>query len=427
MKISGISKRRIIMLAVTAAALLVVAVALIVSLVGNDDVGTGTPERDVLRYGDYEYVINEDKSVGIVGYLGSEKKLELPIMISGRNVSSIGNEAFAGSDITEIVIGIFVKDIGEYAFAECIDLKKVEFSSKLENIGVGAFAGCTALENVEFPAALKSIGEYAFYTCRRFTSITLPETLQSIGAYAFSNCIELESITSPAQLSVGASAFAYCDVLKSVDLPYAVSIGDAAFSNCKQLAEYELGALVSSFGNDVFRACSSLSTISVAEGNSNFEVHSGVLISKSGTAIKLPALAPFESVTLPNHVVNVAYGAFMNNLLLKSVVLPEGLKEIGSHAFYYCDNLEQIVIPSSVSYIGGLAFHGTKFMESQKGELVIVGDGVLIKYNTPLSSTESTLIVDREVNVGGATVMQKKYEVTVPSSVKSKIPVLRKG
>ena len=115
MKLKGIGKRQTAMLVVTAVILTVVAVALIITLVGKSDGGgTPAPEREVLRYGDYKYVIKQDQTVEIVGYLGAEKKLELPIMISGRNVTSVADEAFAGSKITDIVLGIFIESIGAY-------------------------------------------------------------------------------------------------------------------------------------------------------------------------------------------------------------------------------------------------------------------------------------------------------------------------
>ena len=62
------------------------------------------------------------------------------------------------------------------------------------------------------------------------------------------------------------------------------------------------------------------------------------------------------SVTIPNTVKNINYGAFRNCTSLKSITIPNSVKELDGNAFGGCTSLESITIPSSVSIIGDSAF-----------------------------------------------------------------------
>jgi hypothetical protein len=63
------------------------------------------------------------------------------------------------------------------------------------------------------------------------------------------------------------------------------------------------------------------------------------------------------------------------------VHLENGVEQIGFTAFLDCDSLTEVTIPHSVKRIGLNAFAGTPWIERQTDEFVVVGDGVLIRYN----------------------------------------------
>ena len=62
------------------------------------------------------------------------------------------------------------------------------------SIGNNAFAA-TDLVTVTLSANLTSISDELFYNCGSLTSITIPDSVTSIGSYAFGSCNSLESIT----------------------------------------------------------------------------------------------------------------------------------------------------------------------------------------------------------------------------------------
>ena len=121
----------------------------------------------------------------------------------------------------------------------------------------------------------------------------------------------------------------------------------------------------------------------------------------------------------------------LNNIYIKGtfkrVVLPDGLVEIGAEAFAQT-RLEAVTIPDSVQRIGVDAFFGTPWLEAQTDEFVIVGDGVLIDYNTaddnPLNETNNLDIPDGVRFIAfrlsqTPIQMYRRHTVTIPGSVRA--------
>ena len=65
----------------------------------------------------------------------------------------------------------------------------------------------------------------------------------------------------------------------------------------------------------------------------------------------------FTSVTIPNSVTTIGYGAFAWCTRLTSITIYDGVTYIGDGAFYECSRLTSITIPDSITYIGAEAFY----------------------------------------------------------------------
>ena len=91
-----------------------------------------------------------------------------------------------------------------------------------------------------------------------------------------------------------------------------------------------------------------------------------------------------KKVTVPEGVTTIKSGAFQSCSALTDVVLPESLEAIGDSAFEN-SALTNINIPASVKSIGKHAFstrlNETPWYKAQAATNVIVGDGILLKYN----------------------------------------------
>ena len=92
-----------------------------------------------------------------------------------------------------------------------------------------------------------------------------------------------------------------------------------------------------------------------------------------------------KKITIPDTVTTIGEACFQGCTALEEVKLPEGLTEIGPRTFYGCDALVSLNIPDTVTTIGQFAF-GEYFKQTEcyknlQGTSVIVGDGILLKYN----------------------------------------------
>ena len=197
-------------------------------------------------------------------------------------VESIAEEAFAGSQLKEIVIGGSVTNIGDGAFLEmgnlsyisvapasvrneetgdweenspyddldgvlftadfkhliCYpagkkDKKSYTVPSSVTSLGADAFAGAR-LTGVVLPATIKEIPYEAFEGCMSLTEIVFGLGLETIADHAIYYIPRLNRITLPSSVtSIGSSAFEETGTKKSVFFyPKNAERGEYAFSDC---------------------------------------------------------------------------------------------------------------------------------------------------------------------------------------------------
>lgn len=224
------------------------------------------------------------------------------------------------------------KSVGNYAFYGFPNLKELQIftESGLESIGQYAFAQCFNLTRVDINSLnCSSIGEGAFYQCVNLKYIYGGWSLEKVEPYTFFNCQELSLCPSGAQLwtEVGAYAFYGCRYLYcTFKLDSAISIGDYAFSGCNQLRFSETLPAVKDIGVYAFQNCYDLRLKAIADG-----------------------------------ILEIGEGSFMKCVWLEELTLPSSVTEIGYNAFANCENLTLIVSnDSTVLDINESAFSGTK-------------------------------------------------------------------
>ena len=104
-----------------------------------------------------------------------------------------------------------------------------------------------------------------------------------------------------------------------------------------------------------------------------------------------------KKIVLPDSVLTVGEACFQGCTALEEVVLPASLETIPDRLFYACDSLTSVNIPETVTSVGLYAF-GDFFKQAPwynnlPAGSVIVGDGVLLKYN----GTDTTVTYGDEV------------------------------
>ena len=101
---------------------------------------------------------------------------------------------YSGTD-TDVVIPDDVTEIGDSAFKNNTNIKKVTFSKNIKKINQSAFYSCTNLETVIFNNLISSIGNSAFYGCTKLSGVLkISENTRSVGNYSFANCTSLTSV-----------------------------------------------------------------------------------------------------------------------------------------------------------------------------------------------------------------------------------------
>lgn len=97
--------------------------------------------------GEYAYAVNGTQAT-ITAYNGVGQQLTVPETIDGYTVTAIGDNAFAGSAVTQVTLPDTVTSIGECAFENAVSLAQITIGSGMKTIRIFAFRGCSALQTV---------------------------------------------------------------------------------------------------------------------------------------------------------------------------------------------------------------------------------------------------------------------------------------
>lgn len=162
-----------------------------------------------------------------------------------------------------------------------------------------------------------------FFNCGDLTGITIPNTISSITMYMFRGCNKLERVK---------------------------------FEDCETTLELEKDR------NSIVFNESPIKTLYIGRNlsNSPFKYKSTINEVEIGNLVtELPSFDSckgIKSITIPNSVTEIGYGAFRFCSGLTSITIPNSVTKIGSFAFAYCYGLTSITIPNSVTEIDDHVF-----------------------------------------------------------------------
>lgn len=327
--------------------------------------------------------------------------------------------------ISSVIIENGVTSIGDYAFSGC-NLTSVTIPDGVTSIGGYAFSSCK-FTSVKIPDSVISIKEYAFDHCNYLTSVMLPKNIKSLGSSinetpyefgVFESCNNLNDISVSSEnkyyssqegvlfdknktelicypagkvqteyivpngvTEIGVGAFLQCN-LENIVLPESLkSIGLAAFQGC-DITNITIPASVTSIGWGSFYQCHYLTDISVSPENNNYSSQDGVLFNKDKSKlIRYPAGKIQEKYVIPNGVKSFDNDAFNNCYRLESITIPDSLLNIITQGpFLSCENLTEIIVSP-----------GNKYYSSQDGVLFDKNKTALICYPANKSETEYTV------------------------------------
>jgi len=265
--------------------------------------------------------------------------VKIPNIYNGVEVRRVASNGFALGAIYlgySISIPSSVREIGDWAFYSCNNLRNVYIGNGVEVIGQCSFTGLPHLHSISIPSSVRSIGADAFTGCVGLSRVKFYNGVESIEG-SFKGCSSLVDVTLPNSLrQLHNGAFNLCISLRHIDLGNGLEeLGSTVFEGCAALESITIPSSVSNFGTSggssgaIFRSCSSLRMVKF-KGSSVFStIHSATF--KNCVSL--------ERVVIPRSVTLIGYEAFSGCAVLASVYIPSSVLQIGAYAFQNCPNL----------------------------------------------------------------------------------------
>lgn len=339
------------------------------------------------------------ETIGDSAFVGCVGELKLYADVVDGESATTG--IFYGSKFNTVTLGNDVINIGNYAFAGCDTIEKINWGSGLERLGDSAFSGCSSLTLVSLPANTQLLGSNVFEKCTGLSTVTLPNSITSISDSAFEGCTSLYTFVSSRYIeSIGKNAFKGCAELVDFELPDTLkTIGESAFDGCKGLTNVVLPLSVVEVAKSAFKSCDAIANLVLSDSMTS--------ISESTFA----GCSSIASVAIPDGVTAIADSAFEGCSSLSAVTFGADTKlaAIGSDAFNGCVVLADIAIPATVTEVGDRAFMDCaaigELLFDQTSQLESIGDdafnGCTAVQSVVLPATLQTIGTSAFVGCGG--------------------------
>lgn len=389
----------------------------------KDDTATVDSRYPVKNYGTDRYVYDgmlygiyvENGTAKIsLQYIPRSYKGELSILYGTRMVADHAGEGCG--ELTVLNSAMSVEKIGDYAFANCTSLQKVDLTSTtntcLKEVGDYAFYGCTSLNGKNtstsssetqllLPFSLEKYGKGMLKDCKALTSVFLSGAVSELPDEFCSGCENLKTISMSSTIlkgikRIGKETFYNCKQITSIswsNMPILKVVDDRAYKGCSSLMQATFADQIETFGDECF-AGTNLEMISfngsnppalgddIMEKKIQEQVSIFVPAGEDGATYlkfyqaweqKYPLLASslisqdgsgFRAVSNVLYLVNP-----QNSKELTAMKVPTNLSSVsiynsaslwciglGKESFKGCSKITNLVIPNRVTFIGEKTF-----------------------------------------------------------------------
>lgn len=305
--------------------------------------------------------------------------------------------------IQKLVVDEDVTAIGAYAFSGAVNLTEVEWNSDLNEIAQMAFEN-TGMESLNLPDSIEEIGQFAFANCQNLKNVDLPYRLAELQAGTFMNCHELENIVIRPYTYVGTGEdekgkqYHPFSLLDEESGKYYTN-GDITLHTYEEAQAREFADKYGIYyefihggrcGDDIEWEFDSTSNTLYLSGSGNSWYYCldeeqieerAMEVARTQLFLEYPDWTysfreDIESVVVGDEIGNLNSFIFTDLYNLKNVDLGTGVSSL-DFAFYDCTNLEEIVIPENVGSIGSYSFESCESLRKVtfEGEEAMICDG----------------------------------------------------
>ena len=326
------------------------------------------------------------------------------------SVTAIGEYAFGGSGLTEIVIPDSITEIGSCAFHYCINLTDIVIPDSVTIVWGEVFKFCSSLTiyceaesysswwNRDWNSSncpvvwncknndaaddgnIYTVSNGLRYAIKDGTATVIEQAKNISGQIAIPSSVEYKG-SSYSVTSVGGSAFYNCGGLTGIVIPESVtSIGDSAFSGCRGLTIYsEATSVPGGWSNLDCPLVWNCKNNDVADDGYIYTVVDGIRYALKGVmaAVATQPLNISGEITIPSSVMYKGISYIVNSIVdlafvecsdLTGIDIPAGVISIGERVFLYCKNLTSITVAEgNVNYYG----KGNCIIEKASGTLIM--------------------------------------------------------
>ena len=299
--------------------------------------------------------------------------------------------------ITSLTVNTSKLTISKDMFGGCANLATLTTNS---NVAENGFAGLTNLKTLTLGAEISTMGATQFSGCTGITSLTVNTNKLTISKDMFGGCANLETLTTNSNVaengfynssapltklatltinngvsSIGNSAFAECTGLTKIVYDTASTINFVAGNNVFLNAGTQGNGIAVEFGSNVSRTPDYMFCPGEYNSTSGFpkviSLDLGTNVSSVGTYTFARAANLIGTLSIPNNVKTLGWGAFYGCTGITQLGDASGLTSISGSVFYGCTGLSSVTIPNSVTSVGTSAFYGCTGLGS-----LVIGSGV---------------------------------------------------
>ena len=305
------------------------------------------------------YYIGDDH-VELCPFYSGDIVIPEEIMVDGVTypVTEVGEFSFAMRTINSITLPSTLKKINRRAFCGVWELRSLNIPASVEEIGAEAFALNYDLEELNLDAANK----HFVMEGNMLLSADRTRFLYLLGATDWNKSKSIEVVIPSTVKTIDDSALYAATAVTSLTLPEGLeTIGKMAFG-CVSVSSIHIPSSVKSIGMSFMVFAENLKEITLGEGNTNFVLENGMLLSGDKTELLLMPCY-HDNYIIPETVTSIKENA-ASSLQATTLVIPDGVKTLSYDACAYSESLETVVIGSGVETWESYVFYACDAIKS---------------------------------------------------------------